>query len=644
MPNCATDANLWNTGSPGAPFLRRPRRRRRNKKPKENQYPDHPAGTTMASKVVTTTNQVTATMNAVNAHTSADYVEVPSLSASVVDAKTVKCPLNVDELKKGLKSHPDRQFVDKVINYAKHGVPLGYIGTRESRCYDSWPSAYKYIDVVYESIQRDVQLGRKMGPYSHPPDFMRNYRASPLGAFPKKHSKNKFRIIHDLSWPPGQAVNDCIPAEDGKVKYICLDDITKIVKRMGPNTLLSKLDLKDAFKTIPVRPEDWELLGSMLYIQDNEGGLVPQFYYETVLPFGCRSSAKLFTYFADALQYIMQENGTSICEHYLDDYFTAGAKNSDECAKNLKTMLDTCYMTGFEVNYEKVTEPATVIEYLGIIIDSSKMELRISEQRLTETYNELYNWQDKRSCNKRALLSLIGKLQFISSVVRPGRTFVRRMIDLSKKAKFLHYKLYLNSEFRKDLNWWLKYLQSWNGISMFYEEAWLSNEFLDFYTDSSDVAMGAYYSSSWFIVPFKDKLEHIRNKSINYRELLAIVVAFCTWCRHFKQKRILFHCDNMSVVDIINKGTSKSCEMMELVRTLFFECASNGCELKAVWIDTKSNFLADFLSRLNIDKFKKHCHLNVNEFMTDPVLPHNLFQKGVLQQNGAFGPTKHTNL
>ena len=373
-----------------------------------------------------------------------------------------------------------------------------------------------------------------------------------------------------------------------------------------------------------MRREDWELLGSMLYIQDEKGELTPQYYFDTVLPFGCRSSPKLFNYFADALQYIMKENGASTCEHYLDDYITVGKPDSDECAKNLQTMLDTCEKTGFNVNCEKVTHPATVIEYLGIIIDSEKMELRISEQRLTDVYNELCTWKGLRTCNKRKLLSLIGKLQFLASVVRPGRTFVRRMIDISKKVKFLHYKIKLNSEFQKDVDWWIRYMRSWNGVSLFYEEAWLSNDLLQLYTDASDLALAAYYSSSYFILTFENNFEHLKHKSINYRELLAIVIAVCTWGRSFKQKRILFHCDNYSVVEIINKGTSNSPDMMELVRTLFFECAHYGCELKAAWIDTKANYLADSLSRLNIDKFK--ILSNVNCTGIDPVLPYHLFQ------------------
>ena len=67
-------------------------------------------------------------------------------------------------------------------------------------------------------------------------------------------------------------------------------------------------------------------------------------------------------------------------------------------------------------------------------------------------------WQHKKACTKRELLSVIGQLQHACKVVRPGRTFLRRMIDLSTHAKELHHYLRLNAAFRSDLQWWATFL------------------------------------------------------------------------------------------------------------------------------------------------------------------------------------------
>ena len=150
--------------------------------------------------------------------------------------------------------------------------------------------------------------------------------------------------------------------------------------------------------------------------------------------------------FASALKFIMSQNDVTDIVHYLGDYFTCGPAQIDVCKSNLDTMLKTCKEIGFSVQPKKVEGPTKIIEYLGIVIDSEVMELRISETRLEGITNFLYEWTNRRSCVNRHLLSLIGKLVFVYTVVRPGRTFLRRTIELSIRVKHLHQHIMLNLE------------------------------------------------------------------------------------------------------------------------------------------------------------------------------------------------------
>ena len=193
------------------------------------------------------------------------------------------------------------------------------------------------------------------------------------------------------------------------------------------------------------------------------------------MPFGLKSSVKLFNKYADGLEYVMKRNGVSICEHYLDDYFTCDSPNTMECAANLAIMSYTCKYLGFGIQRNKFVYPTTVMEYIGIEIDTIAMQLRITQERLDEIMIQLSQWKQRSGCTKREILSLIGKLSFVSRVVRPGRTFVRRLIDLSKTAKYLHYRIHVTKAARADIRWWELYLPTWNGISVFYDASWTSN-------------------------------------------------------------------------------------------------------------------------------------------------------------------------
>jgi len=380
---------------------------------------------------------------------------------------------------------------------------------------------------------------------------------------------------------------------------------------------MSKLDLQDAFKHVVVNPNDWHLLGSSWRSID---GTV-QYYVDLVLPFGLRSSPYLFDQFATGLEFIMNCKGVSIVEHYLDDFFTCGSGNSDQCDVNISLMIDACNETGFKINEKKLVMPTTRLEFLGILIDSERMELRITDSRLSDIYGELLNWYKRTHCTKRQLLSIIGKLTFISRVVVAGRTFVRRMINLSKGVRYLHYTIRLDKSFRDDITWWLTFLPSWNGISAFRDDNWVDNDTLELYTDSSNVAIGAVFGVKWFCEPFTGKTSFCTDMSITWRELYAIVKAIATWGRHMCNKRIMIHCDNAAVVFIVNSGTSKDIHIMKLVRSLFYLMATNNLEIRVAHIEGIKNTQSDALSRLQMNRFFA-LKPEANNIMTMPATFH----------------------
>ncbi len=61
--------------------------------------------------------------------------------------------------------------------------------------------------------------------------------------------------------------------------------------------------------------------------------------------------------------------------------------------------------------------------------------------------------ETKERLYKKAAVTLIGHLQHMCHVVRTGRVFLRRMIQLSTVAKKLHHCIRLNKGFRSDLEW-----------------------------------------------------------------------------------------------------------------------------------------------------------------------------------------------
>ena len=114
----------------------------------------------------------------------------------------------------------------------------------------------------------------------------------------------------------------------------------------------------------------------------------------------------------------------------------------------------------------QTTGPSTVLPFLGTELDTDTMDLRLPADKLHSLQSLIKSWQGKKSCTKRGLLSLIGHLQHVVKVVKPGRTFVRHMIDLATTAKELHHHICLNRGFQSDLLWWATFLKEWNAVGM----------------------------------------------------------------------------------------------------------------------------------------------------------------------------------
>ena len=85
---------------------------------------------------------------------------------------------------------------------------------------------------------------------------------------------------------------------------------------------------------------------------------------------------------------------------------------------------------------------------------------------MEELLQLLPKWRDRRTATKQQLLSLIGKLHSICLVVKPGRLFLRRLIDLSTTVKKNCHHINLNSSARADMQWWQEWLPSWNSTSI----------------------------------------------------------------------------------------------------------------------------------------------------------------------------------
>ena len=84
---------------------------------------------------------------------------------------------------------------------------------------------------------------------------------SPFGVIPKRGRPDKWRLIVDLSSPEGHSVNDGISKELSSLTYVSVDDVVAGIVQRGRGTLLAKMDIRQAYRNVPIHPSDRPFLG-----------------------------------------------------------------------------------------------------------------------------------------------------------------------------------------------------------------------------------------------------------------------------------------------------------------------------------------------------------------------------------------------
>jgi len=288
-------------------------------------------------------------------------------------ATAINTPLLVSGWSLLVLGHPDPCLVQFFLEGISHGFRIGFVPQKKSlrSARKNMDSAQEHPAVVHEYLAKEISSGRVIGPF--PPTAVPMVHISRFGVIPKGHQPGKWRLIVDLSHPKSRSVNDGIPKSLCSLKYITVDDAIQEILQLGQGAHLAKVDIKSAFRLLPVHPADRHLLA----MQWDRG-----VYIDTCLPLGLRSAPKLFDTMAELLAWILKQRAVTFLIHYLDDFLTVGPPAAPTCQRNLETIVSVCQLLGVPLALEKVEGPSTSLTFLGILLDTQKMEARLPPEKL----------------------------------------------------------------------------------------------------------------------------------------------------------------------------------------------------------------------------------------------------------------------
>ena len=456
------------------------------------------------------------------------------------------------------------------------------------------PEAFAFVDNL---ISTEIQEGKYVLASSQP------HCVHSLGAIPK--SDRSFRPITDCRRPEGVSINNHMETTFHPFNYITVDHVAANVRQ---GCYMATVDISAAYRSISIREDHWTYQGINWPIN---GQLLP--LWDARLSFGLRCAPFIFSEISDFVARTMTLLGFTCVANYLDDFLVFG-DTFDDCQHAQSTLITLLGDLGFIVSWKKCSSPATCVRYLGIMINSTDMSLSLPEDKLQKLRHELEFFRGRSRATKKQIQRLCGIIAHCSKVVRGGRTFSRRIIDLLAGLKDGNPRIRLSQEFCLDIEWWLNFAREFNG-----KENIIFPNTGDGYCFSTDSCLQGYgivsgndwqagYFASTMQPPGVQKCNsshgHWLNinvqslDNINYLELIPVWLALLRYSSEWKDSHVLCLSDNTQVVAMLKRGHSANKDCMILLRRIFWICVKNNIYVTCRHIPGKDNLVPDLLSRI----------------------------------------------
>ena len=522
-----------------------------------------------------------------------------------------------------------------LINGFKNGFDIGYRGpVNRVDVAANIPITVGSHEDMWQKIMKEVSLGRTAGPFTKSP--YKFFMQSPIGLVPKAGGQT--RMIFHLSYDFGpewhqKSLNFHTPEELCSVKYNDLDFAVKTCLKLCParwqdlinadkktidenQIFFAKSDLRSAFKILPIQPSQRCFL---IYKARHPGSQRFYWFVEKTLPFGASVSCAKFQLFSESLKHIIEYVTGNFYQvtNYLDDFLFI-ERSQERVNWMVRQFLIVCQRIGCPVALDKTEWGDSSMVFLGILLDGGRHCLALPVDKVRKAKNMLKWMLDCKKATIKEIQRLSGTLNFLCKAIVPGRTFTRTMYDKLKlttsdgKPLKQYHHVSINRTFKEDCQVWSYFLENASRLELCRPFVDIEEKthavHLRFATDSSanpELGMGGVFDNHWFSQKWDKRFIQENNPSINYLELYALVTALVMWGddKRLSNSRVIILNDNKGVKFMVNNMTGKCQHSMKLIRMLALLNLKHNRRVFVEYLPSKSNFLADALSRLDFAKF-----------------------------------------
>ena len=445
--------------------------------------------------------------------------------------------------------------------------------------------------IITTEVEKLVQLGA-VGRSKHEPGEC----ISPIFVIPK--SDGSYRLIFNF-----KSCNKAV-----LYRHFKMDTLHSILKMISQGDYMASLDLKHAYYTIPIAPEQRRFL-KFLWLGE--------LYAFKALPMGLSSSPRIFTKVMKAPLALLRQKGCTIAG-YIDDFFLQGS-DFQECVSNLREAIDLFLQLGFTLHPEKsVLLPSQTLIFLGFILDTVSMTVTLTQKKKDKLKSLCLEALNGEVFPIRFIAQVIGKIVSYLPGVEFGKLHYRNL-ERDKIQALVVSKgdyeglMHLSESAKNELQWWL------DNVMYASRRIQHSTSSYVFQTDASGSGWGAACTTDVSRQSQGVWSQEQRCLHINVRELYVVFICLTIFCNNMTGVQVRFELDNQTAVTYLNQmGGSKSKSCDTVARKIWDWSIQRDIWLSAVHIPGASNVIADTLSRkhysdhewmLNQDLFSKLCVL-----------------------------------
>ncbi|OOZ38563.1 hypothetical protein BOW52_08340 [Solemya elarraichensis gill symbiont] len=358
-----------------------------------------------------------------------------------------------------------------------------------------------------------------------------------------------------------------------------------VLDLVQPNDFMTKIDLADAYFSIPIHPSHWKYL---------------KFYWNSILycfvclPFGLTIAPYLFTKILRPIfAWFRQQNIRS--SYYIDDSI-----NFDQvravCQRNSNRILDTLQSLGFNINQKKsVLIPCQRLVFFGHILDTVQFKVFLTDEKVQKIISKASGLLKRDLVRVRDLASFIGLVISTFHAILEAPLHYRplerdKLVGLGYDGNYDN-ETRLSPPSRHELVWWIDNVERNNGKRI--RPVAVSRRCR---TDASFAGFGGIDLDTDVHTNGRWNFEEAQH-GINFLELLAIFYTLQSLFHESRDIHIEVQSDNTTAIAYVNKfGGMESTELDVLSKQIWEWCLPRQIYISAIHVPGRLN-TADFYSR-----------------------------------------------